>query len=195
VASFVATLAGLKQGRRKVTRAFKIDESLDSSILEKAEKVGITPSSLVSQVLKTYIEWGQFAGPGTTQLTVEKEIFVALLGELPEERLVDIARSSSLVAAHEFLKFRYHKVNLVTVLDYIDKLSLYSNLGEMTVVRDEYDRGSYEINVRHSLGMKWSIFLSEYISGIFSSFLRMQTSAEVSPLGCSVRAKMPDESS
>jgi hypothetical protein len=176
-----------------VTRAFKIEENLDAEILGHAEKAGITPSSLVSQILRKYVEWGQFTGSGTMLLTLEKEIFASFLDEVNEERLIEIARSSSLVSTHEVLKFRYKKINLDTVMDFLEKLSKYSNMGEVNIVLDEERQGYYEINIRHSLGMKWSIFLSEYVSGILSSFLGMRTRTEVSPLGCTVVATLGDK--
>jgi hypothetical protein len=185
----------LKQGRsrRKVTRAFKLEESLDTAITGHAKKIGITPSSLVSQVLRKYVEWGQYVGPGTTFLTIDKEVLLSFLEETSEDRLVDMARGSALVSTHNFLKFRYRKINFDTVMDFLGLLSSYSNIGEMNFVADEEDRNRYEINVRHSLGMKWSVFLSEYISGMLSSFLGMQAKTEVSPLGCSIFAVVSRE--
>jgi len=177
-----------KQGRRKVTRAFKIEDNLDAAITTKAKKIGITPSSLISQVLRRHIEWGQYIGLGTTFLTIDKEIFASFLEEIGEDRLVEIARSSSLVSAHNFLKFRYQKINFDTVMDFLETLSSNTNIGETNIMMDEEGVGHIEINVRHSLGMKWSIFLSEYISGILSSFLEMETETEVSQLGCTITA-------
>jgi len=183
----------LKQGRKKVTRAFKIEDNLDAAITTKAKKIGITPSSLVSQILRRHIEWGQYIGLGTTFLTIDKEIFASFLEETSEDRLIEIARSSSLVSTHNFLKFRYQKINFNTVMDFLETLSSYSNIGETNIVMDEENDSHLEINVRHSFGMKWSIFLSEYISGILSSFLEMQTNREVSQLGCTIIAVRPKQ--
>jgi len=180
----------LKQRRKKVTRAFKIEDTLDDAITTKAKKIGITPSSLVSQILRRHIEWVQYIGMGTTFLTIDKEIFVSFLEEMSEDRLVEIARSSSLVSAHNFLKFRYQKINFDNVMDFLETLSSNSNIGETNIVIDE-DGRNLEINVRHSLGMKWSIFLSEYISGILSSFLELRAETEVSQLGCTITAVRP----
>ncbi|HZW57069.1 MAG TPA: hypothetical protein VFF30_12340 [Nitrososphaerales archaeon] len=187
----VSRQQGINKARKKVTRAFKIDDNLDRTIAGQAEKTGITPSSLVSQILRRYVEWGQFTGVGTNFVTIDKEVFAAFLDELSEDRIVEIARSSALVSTHNFLKFRYQRINFDTIRDFLGSLSAHSNVGEVRIMEDEDTEhsGRYEINARHSLGMKWSIFLSEYISGILSSFLEMQTTTEeLSPLGCSVIA-------
>ena len=173
---------------RKVTRAFKIEDSLDKSIANRAKKLGITPSSFVSQVLQSYVVWGQYVGPGTSFLTVDKEIFTSLLQEVNEERLLEIARSTALVSTHNYLKFRYQKISLETVLDFLEALSNNSNTAEIRIVTEEDNQRQFEINVRHPFGMKWSLFLAEYISGMFSSFLEMQTTSEISPLGCTIVA-------
>ena len=185
----MSSLQKVNRARKKVTRSFKIDDTLDQAIATQAEKVGITPSSLVSQILRRHAEWGQYTGAGTNFVTMDKEVFAAFLDELSEDRIVEIARSSALVSTHNFLKFRYQRINFDTIRDFIVSLSTYSNMGEVSIIEDAEQRGRYEINARHALGMKWSIFLSEYISGILSSFLEMQTSTEeVSPLGCSIVA-------
>lgn len=178
-----------KRLARKVTRAFKIDETLDKEITNRAKKSGITPSSLASQVLSRYVWWGQYTGKGSNFVTLDSEILKSLIDELDEEKLVEIARSSALVSTHNFLKFRYRKVNFESVINFIENLSLQGNIGEVNVVpSDPDDERRHEINVRHSLGIKWSIFLSEFVQGMFSSFLEMQTSSEVSHLGFSIIA-------
>jgi hypothetical protein len=180
----------LRQRRKKVTRSFKIEDTLDNAITTKAKKIGITPSSFVSQILRRHIDWVQYIGTGTTFLTIDKEIFVSFLEEMSEDRLVEIARSSSLVSALNFLKFRYQKINFDNVMDFLETLSSNSNIGETNIVIDE-DGRNLEINVRHSLGMKWSIFFSEYISGILSSFLELRAETEVSQLGCTITTVRP----
>ena len=183
----MALKPNLKHERKKVTRAFKIENSLDAAITSKASKIGITPSSLVSQVLARYVEWGQYTGPGSTFLTIDRQLITSFLEELSEDKIIEIARSSVLISTHNFLKFRYQKINLQTVMNYLETLSSFCNIGETNVIQEE-EGHRYEFNVRHSFGMKWSIFLSEYIAGILSSFLEMQTTTEVSPLGCSIVA-------
>lgn len=171
---------------RKVTRAFKIDETLDREIADQARKIGITPSSLVSQVLRGYTEWGRYTGKGTNFVTIDTEIFKSFIQELDEEKIIEIARSSALVETHNFLKFRFQRIDPDTVLKFIEVLSSNANIGEASVIVND---DSYEINLRHSLGVNWSVFLSEYIQGMLSSFLEMRTTAEVSPFGCSVTAR------
>lgn len=171
---------------RKVTRAFKMDEGLDREIVNRAKKIGITPSSLVSQVLLMYIEWGQYLGKGSNFLTLDTQVFQLFLQELDEEKIIDIARTSALVSTHDFLKFRYRTISFETVLNFLENFSSYGNIGEANIIRTEQDR--LETNFRHSLGIKWSIFLSEYVQGMLSSFIDMQTSGEVSPFGCSIIA-------
>jgi hypothetical protein len=173
---------------RKVTRAFKIEEGLDHAITNQAKKIGITTSSFVNQVLRRYTEWGQYIGPRSNFLTIDMEIFKSFLQELDDETIVEIARSSALVATHNYLKFRYQKVNFDIVINFIETLASNANIGEANIVESREEKNHYEINVRHSLGIKWSLFLSEYIQGIFSSFLEMYTSSEVSPLGCTIIA-------
>jgi len=171
---------------KKVTRAFKMEDDLDREISWQAKKKSITTSSLINQILRRYTDWYQYIGHGSNFLTLDKEMFASFLYEISEEKLIEIARSSALVSIHSFLQFRYPKINLDTIMDYFSNLSSYSNLGEINIIDEGHDR--FEIHIRHPFGMKWSIFQAEYISGILSSFLEMQTTTEVSPLSCSISA-------
>ena len=186
-----------RRGSKKVTRAFKIEQNLDDAIQAEARKAGITPSSLVSQILTRHVKWVKYTGLGSTFLTIDREVMGSFVEEIDEDRLVELARSLALVSTHNFLKFRYQKINVETVLDFLEALSSYSNFGEIRVVSDEKRESegfstSLEINIRHSLGMKWSIFLSEYLAGMLSSFLEFRTTTEVSQLGCTVTAVRSD---
>ncbi|MHB8568242.1 MAG: hypothetical protein ACYC7D_07320 [Nitrososphaerales archaeon] len=176
-----------KQDRKKLTRAIKISENLDTAIVDYANKIGITPSSLVNQILMRHLDWGQYMSDTSPFVVIDKQIFIALIENITEERIVEVARSIALVTTHNFIKFRYKKVDERSVLDYFETVSSYMNLGELNTIEDKQGN-QLEIIMRHALGIKWSIFLTEFVSGILSSFLNMETHSEISTLGCSVIA-------
>ncbi len=184
----LARTGTFKNERRRISRAFKIGENLDRALLEKSEKMGMTPSSLVNQILIRYLDWSQYVSDGSTFLTIDRQTLTAMIENLSEDRIIEVARSTALVATHNFVKFRYNEINSDTILDYLELMSTYMNLADISTRRGK-DNNSFEVLVRHLMGIKWSVFLSEFISGLFSSFLEMETTSEISPLGCSVLAR------
>lgn len=124
----LARTGSFKNERRRISRAFKIGDNLDRALLEQSQKMGITPSSLVNQILIRYFDWDKFLSDGSTFLTLDRQTFAAMIENLSEDRIIEIARSASLVATHNFIKFRYNEINSETVLDYLELMSTYMNL-------------------------------------------------------------------
>ena len=169
---------------KKVTRAFKITKSLDDALISQAERQGITPSSFINHLLVEYFEWWHYASKGSTFVTLDRRVLVALIEDLDEEKIADVARSIALIVTRDFLKFRFGKLDSETVFQFFSTLDLHMNWGEVkTIKRDD---GGMEVLIKHDMGMKWSIFISEFVSSLLPSFLNMQTSVEFSTFGCAV---------
>jgi hypothetical protein len=181
-----ARLAG-----KKVTRAFKITKALDEALVSQAERQGITPSSFINHLLGEYFDWWLYASKGARFLTLDRLVLVALMEDLDEEKTSDIARSIAVVTARDFLKFRFGKLDSESLFKFLDMLDQHMQWGDVKILRRE-DEG-VEVLVKHDMGIKWSIFVSEFISSLFSSFLDMQTSVEISTLGCTVLAVQEEE--
>ena len=177
------------QKARKVTRAFKISKSLDDAVILHSDKAGITPSSFLNHLLVQYFDWWEFDTHGSSMLTLDRRLFGSLIEELDEERIADIAKSVALMTSREFIKFRGSRLDTEGILSYLELVGAHMNWGQVTVNRDG---GDLEVLVKHDLGIKWSLFLSEFISSLLSSFLAMETSSEFSTFGCSVRARIGD---
>src|SRR6185437_11408242 len=94
---------------KKVTRAFKITKTLDDALISQAEKQGISPSSFVNHLLVQYFQWWRYASRGSTFVTLDRRVLAALIEDLDEEKVADIARSIALIVTRDFLKFRFGK--------------------------------------------------------------------------------------
>jgi hypothetical protein len=178
--------ASSRQEGKKVTRAFKITKALDEAVISQAEKQGITPSSFINRLLLQYFDWWHYASKGSTFLTLDRLVLTALIEDLDEEKTSDIARSIALITARDFLKFRFGKLDSETVFNFLGALDLYMHWGDVKTIKRE--DGGLEVLVKHDMGIKWSIFISEFVSSLLSSFLDMQTSVEFSTFGCDVLA-------
>jgi hypothetical protein len=183
--------AASRQAGRKVTRAFKITEALDDAVVTQAEKQGITPSSFINRLLAQYFDWWQYASKGSAFLAIDRLVVVALIEDLDEEKTSDIARSIALITTRDFLKFRFERLDSETVFAFLAMLDQYMHWGDVKTIKRD-DEG-LEVLVKHDMGIKWSIFISEFISSLLSSFLDMRTSVEISTFGCTVIAVQPEK--
>lgn len=178
--------ASARAAGKKVTRAFKITKALDEAVVSQAEKQGITPSSFINRLLGQYFDWWHYASKGSAFLTLDRLVLMALIEDLDEEKTSDIARSIALITTRDFLKFRFGKLSPETLFKFLDMLDGYMHWGDVKTLRRE--DGAVEVLVKHDMGIKWSIFISEFISSLLSSFLDLQTSVEISTFGCTVLA-------
>jgi hypothetical protein len=178
--------SSLRLEGKKITRAFKITKALDEAVITEAGNQGITPSSFINRLLTQYFDWGHYASKGSSFLTLDRQVLMALLQDLDEEKTGDVARSIALIRTRDFLRFRFGKVDSETVFKFLGILDLYMHWGDVKTTKRE--DGGMEVLVKHDLGMKWSIFTSEFVSSLLSSFLDMRTSVEFSTFGCAVEA-------
>lgn len=171
---------------RKVTRAFKLAKNLDDAVILQSDKRGITPSSFMNNLLVQYFDWWQFAEKGSPFMALDRRLLMTIIDEVSEEKSTDIARSMALMTSREFIKSRFGKLDLDSVLGFLELLGARMNWGEITTRKSNV--GALEVTVKHDMGAKWSVFLSEFISSLFSAFLDMETVSEFSTFGCSVTA-------
>jgi hypothetical protein len=178
-----------RQEGKKVTRAFKITKAMDDAVISQAERQGITPSSFINRLLVQYLDWWQYASKGSAFVTLDRRVLVALIEDLDEEKIADVARSIALITTRDFLKFRFGKLDSETVLRFFEALDEHMNWGEVKTLRNE--EGGLEVLIKHDMGIKWSIFVSEFISSLLPSFLGLQTRIEFSTFSCTVTTIPP----
>jgi len=175
-----------RQEGKKVTRAFKISKALDEAVVSEAGKQGITPSSFINRLLTQYFDWWHYASKGSSFLTLDRLVLTAMIEDIDEERIGDIARGIAMMSTRDFLRFRFGKLDSETASRFLEMLDLYMHWGDVKTFRRE--GGGLEVLVKHDSGIKWSIFTSEFVSSLLSSFLDMRTTIEFSTFGCSVLA-------
>lgn len=140
----------------------------------------------MSQLMKQYFEWWRYSSKESQFLVIDRRVLVAMIDNLDEEKVVDIATSISLITMRDFLRLRFGKLDTKTMLEFLDTLDLHMNWGNLKTT--EEPDGGIEVLVTHALGIKWSIFVSEFISNMLSSYLNMRTATEYSTFGCTVIA-------
>jgi hypothetical protein len=178
------------------------------------EKMNTTQTSLVNEMMRQYLNWAQFIiNHESPFLTFDSGTFLALIDSVDDQKLNEIVKEVSNESAIDFIKFRWKRVNFQNLVRYLELLSSYANVGNITIgpmngngngnnngtttslnhpnngVVNGYQK--YEVAARHHLGKRWSTFLGMYISNLFeTSIPETQTSYEVSTKSCFVYVNM-----
>lgn len=157
------------------TLSFRADSG-DIEELEKVAKQGrITTSALLSQIIKSHLEW-EFFAPKIGMMPVQKETIKELFDALSDEELKKVA----VRAADKFMD---------KLLVIAGKSSLESFL-RITSIRLEksgftfriFDAdGSVQLIVQHGMGRCWSVFFSTYHERVASN------------MGHAVKTKLMDD--
>jgi hypothetical protein len=169
---------------KPLTRSFRLAKNLDEAIISSAAKLRLTPSALLNQILRSYFIWYQYAsGDGSPFVMVNDQLLLALLENVDEIEIERIARSAALDSTKDFIRFRRQKLDLDSLLEFIEIVSRYMNIGTFGIVNGS---GWTEIRVRHSLGKKWSVFIGALLSALFEEVLGTNVESTASATGVSL---------
>ena len=150
------------QKRRTMSRSFRLDEQALGTLNEEAAKRKISPNSLLNQILLDYCVFYRYLKDIPT-ITMTQDLFASIIGDCPEENVRLYGKQSGSMIAKDVLGvvgLDFNRENLVFYLEEI--LSRYAN--GFIYSHHVNDSGKDVFHLRHSMGEKWSIFLSEEIS-------------------------------
>ena len=172
----MTSLKSHAQRTKTITRTFRLDEKINKTLEEEAEKEKITVNSLVSRILWNYQRSCQY-GLHYNLMLVEPTIFKVLLDNMPEEALGNFGSSLGPIIVKE---------NLARLGKSLDRDSvefvLVETLGRWT---KWYDADISETNegrvyyLHHALGKKWSIFLKNFLEKALATLLNLNVSIEM----------------
>ncbi|WP_415280973.1 hypothetical protein [Candidatus Nitrososphaera sp. FF02] len=136
--------------------AFRIDPKDAAELRRLAKDDHVSMAALVSQVLKSYLEWDHMWSK-VGMVPMEKETVRELIENIPDDRMGKVVT----YAADRFmgnLLLMTGKSTLESFLHVTRKRFEKSGLYLSEFVED----GKLQLTVHHRLGRKWSIFTSEY---------------------------------
>jgi len=153
-----------RQKRRTISRSFRLDEQALCTLSEEAEKQKTSPNALLNQILLDYCTFYRYLKHIPT-ITMTQELFADIIRDCPEENVRLHAKQSGSAMAKDIfgvVGLDFNRENLVFYLEEIS--SRYANA--FTYSHHINNNGKDVFHLRHNLGEKWSIFLSEEISAL-----------------------------
>lgn len=162
-------LQGDEAPRKKKTenRSFRLDASTLSGLEKQAERKKISVNTLVSQVLTDYVErrmqWERLG-----EMSLQANTFKILFDAVSEQGLLEAAAWAGSNIPKAYVLSKWGTLSIENLVSFI---------------RESGMRGWYEysetlqdrrvITLNHSLGIKWSEFLSLYMKLAFQTFGQM----------------------
>lgn len=160
---------------RSKTRSFRIEETIIKQLEALAKERGQSANALVASILGEYVKVGAWTS-AIPVVMLRKELLVALLSSLSDERVSEIGRKLGSEVTRTSVRFMYRDITTKTFLDILGAQSSYMRWGSYsTDLKDNV----LEVYIRHEIGRKWSLFLEAYVGQEGSNILEanVQSSA------------------
>lgn len=139
----------------------------DPNDVEELEKLAdqrqINKGALLSQILKSYLEWDHIA-PKIGMIPIQRETVIELLNFVEDDDLKKIA-------AHAADKF----MGKMLIMTEENKLDSFLNLTRIRIEKSGFafsesaENGEMELVIQHRMGHKWSVFFSAFHERIISN--------------------------
>ena len=150
---------------RTVAKSFRVNRNALSALQSEAKRLNLSVNTMVNQLLISYAEYGRFAQRAHS-LNLTHRTFAEILAATSEEKLVTAGQNAGKSAPLARISSKKGEVTVNTVLEYIQDLSAHANLFEFN---ETNERGHWTITLLHELGVKWSLFLENYIAEAFKA--------------------------
>ncbi len=151
-----------RQGKT-VPKSFRINEKALFAIQEEAKRQNLSVNTLVNQLLLDYSEFGRLV-QRMNALRVSRQTFSEILKATTDDGMIKAGQVAGKSAPSALITSKSGEVTLNTVLEYIRDLSAYANLFEYG---EKNEMGRTTITLVHELGLKWSLFIANYLIEAF----------------------------
>lgn len=172
-------MSGPKARRKKtITRTFRIDEEWDGVLRIEAERQGVSANTLVNQIFHRYSLFDRFADRYEV-LTIPQKTFITLLAAATETGLAQAGKNSGSTRPKDGLLMMGRPLNFDSVTWMVTQLYGGAYYGRWFKCDHYVTRSEDAFHLRHNLGRKWSIFVSNYLISMFKSILDIDVRIEI----------------
>jgi hypothetical protein len=169
------------------TRTIRLEKELDDALQTIAKKEKMTVNSIVSKMVRRYVEWDRHAEKFDTM-----EIGPAVLTELMERNTVDEARElgrrSTRDVIRPWMEYIFVSITFDNAIEFLRRFSKYTHRFHF---EDSVDGREHAILIRHPLGLKWSAYYGGALSEIFEDALGIKIKLTIGPETCMAKFELP----
>lgn len=163
--------------REKTTvRSIRIEEGLDEALAKSAEVKNVNVNSLVQSMIIKYLEWDSHAEK-YGYVSLPRDMVQALIESYRDEKLAAIASELGPRIIKDVLQFWFKKANRDSLFKYVSLISKYGRLADYEI---DSEGGEVSFTIRHTLGRKGSIFLSNFYQKALKEVVGIEAQCDMS---------------
>lgn len=153
--------------KKTVTMTFRIDERVIDLLRQETEKRQVSLNTLVSQVLKRYVDWDMYE-PKVGMIPMAKPVVAALFDKMDEKDIVEMACKVGKNAVHDIALFMKSSMDLPSFLSWLEMRMRHATI-ELSHTVHGY---SHTYVMKHDMGYKWALFHKTMLELVFNEILR-----------------------
>ena len=159
-----------------VTRTFRLGEEWDKILEHEADMQGISVSALLQQIVRRYVCSERFIDQRST-LVINHNAFSSFLVKLSEDEIVESAELFGSIEPEEELLKRGLEFNFESIIWLLDEI--YGRYAGWFVVDNYPSKAEIMLHLRHTLNMKWSMYVAGFVSSMFRTLLDIDLKPEI----------------
>jgi hypothetical protein len=156
----------LTEGNESILRTFRLESDVIKGLDEEANKQGATVNGIACKILRKHVRIGtKLEHFGLITLT--KEDMLDIVSSMNDDLIMEVATKIGSTLPKEVILQLYGDDSLENFRQYLEKI-LCGYQGWASYSSEEKG-GKLEIRLGHTLGQKWTLFLSSYIDAAHAS--------------------------
>jgi hypothetical protein len=163
---------------KTVLRSVRLPKQLEESLVREAESRKMSVNSFIASILAKYNEWDRIAEKfGFVQLPEDN--LRSILEAADEQQLARVGKEQGSKVPRQVMNFWFKEVSHNSFVLY---LGLYSHYGRLMEYEISQTGRDVTLIVHHKLGIKWSVWLKNYIGeairSVYSASPQVESTAD-----------------
>ncbi len=168
---------------------FQINENTLKKLDAESKKEGISRSVLINRILSEHVDW-HYLSSKSDFISVRKPLVLKLMKKFSEREIISIAKYVARTTNRDTLLALRQHYDITAALDLIETWLRISGFS----YQREISNSTYSYEIRHSMGKKWSLYLSEIFRNGFKEFGLKKIDFEITENTLSFRLDTNSES-
>ncbi len=160
--------------KKTTSITFRIDEDDDAALRRIADEQKVSLNSLVNKIFSQYLERDILA-ENFGMLKMSTDTFRRILSKISEKDIIDLATRVGSQEAKEFILFKWSKINIKTVSEFIQMLFDYCGYGRCNLKKTESE---ISVSVHHDLKEKGTLYLKYFLESLVKTTLNKECITE-----------------
>lgn len=143
----------------------RVDKNMLQALKKEAREKQVSTNTLISQLFGEHLKWHSIA-PKAGFSVVRRATLLSLLEKISEEEAASMSRSIGTREFKDLVLLLRHEYNLQSTMEVLETWMHVS--GNFYTHKSKF--GKHSLAIQHSLGKRWSIFLSELYKAVLEEF-------------------------